>query len=173
MKQERLDLYHIDMKYVRNLHKADDKVSSVSPQIGKAKRSYIGIIVICNKQQYCIPLSHPQKKHYNMKSSIDFDKIYNKDKLIAVINYNLMIPVKSNQLIPLNLKINKNDKEEDKFYKKLCINEINWCRKNQEKIINKANVLYQKYLSDDYFGARKRCVDFLKLEKICEKYNNK
>ena len=172
MKQQRLDLYHIDMKYVRNLHNADDKVSSVSPQIGKEKRAYVGIIVMCNNKQYCIPLSHPQKKHYNMKTSIDFDKIYNNDKLIAVLNYNLMIPVCSNQLIPFNLKINKNDREIDKFYKILCINEINWCRKNQEKIINKANVLYNKYLSNEYFSARERCVNFPKLEKICEKYND-
>ena len=35
---ERLSLYHIDMKYVRDLHNADDRVESVSPQIGKANR---------------------------------------------------------------------------------------------------------------------------------------
>lgn len=97
MKQEKLNLYHIDMKYVRDLHRVDDKVSSISPQIGKENRVYLGTIVLCNNKQYCIPLSHPQKKHYNMKSSIDFDKIYNNDKLIAVLNYNLMIPVQSNQ----------------------------------------------------------------------------
>ena len=33
--QERLNLYRVDMKYVRDLHRADDRVSSVSPQIGK------------------------------------------------------------------------------------------------------------------------------------------
>lgn len=32
MKQERLNLYRIDMKYIRNLHNIDDRVSSVSPQ---------------------------------------------------------------------------------------------------------------------------------------------
>ncbi len=173
MKQEKFYLYHIDMKYVRNLQKADDKVSSVSPQIGKEKRAYVGIIVICNNRQYCIPLSHPQKKHYNMKTSIDFEKIYNNDKLIAVLNYNLMIPVNSNQLIPINFKISKSDSEKDKYYKTLCKNELMWCRKNQEKIINKANVLYNKYLSNEYFSARERCVNFPKLEKICEKYNDK
>jgi len=34
--ESRLNLYMVDMKYVRDLHKADDKVSSVSPQTGKA-----------------------------------------------------------------------------------------------------------------------------------------
>lgn len=38
MKQERLNLYLIDMKYIRDLHRVDDRVSSVSPQIGKQHR---------------------------------------------------------------------------------------------------------------------------------------
>lgn len=38
MAQERLNLYLIDMKYVRDLHYADDRASSVSPQIGKQHR---------------------------------------------------------------------------------------------------------------------------------------
>lgn len=32
--QERLNLYRVDMKYIRDLHRADDRVSSVSPQSG-------------------------------------------------------------------------------------------------------------------------------------------
>ena len=63
MKQERLNLYRIDMKYIRNLHNVDDRVSSVSPQIGKQHRIYIGIVVICNEKKYLIPLSHPVEKH--------------------------------------------------------------------------------------------------------------
>ena len=42
---ERLSLYHIDMKYVRDLHNADDRVESVSPQIGKANRIFTGVVV--------------------------------------------------------------------------------------------------------------------------------
>jgi protein AbiQ len=30
-------LYKVDMKYIRNLHRIDDKVMSVSPQMGKEK----------------------------------------------------------------------------------------------------------------------------------------
>ena len=44
MTQERLNLYLIDMKYVRDLHHADDRVSSVSPQIGKQHRIYVGVV---------------------------------------------------------------------------------------------------------------------------------
>lgn len=63
MKQERLNMYRIDMKYVRELHNIDDRVSSVSPQIGKQYRVYIGNVVICDSKKYLIPLSHPVNKH--------------------------------------------------------------------------------------------------------------
>ena len=43
---DKLKLYQIDMKYVRDLHRADDKVESVSPQIGKANRVFIGVVVV-------------------------------------------------------------------------------------------------------------------------------
>ena len=78
MVQERLNLYLIDMKYVRDLHHADDRVSSVSPQIGNQHRIYVGIVVICNKRKYLIPLSHPVEKHKKMKPWADFDKIIDK-----------------------------------------------------------------------------------------------
>ena len=40
MDQKRLALYKIDLKYVRDLSKADDKVMSVSPQAGKSTRPF-------------------------------------------------------------------------------------------------------------------------------------
>ena len=46
------------MKYIRNLHNADDRVSSVSPQIGKHNRVYIGIVLMWHNRKYVIPLSH-------------------------------------------------------------------------------------------------------------------
>lgn len=96
MKQERLNLYLIDMKYIRDLHNVDDRVSSVSPQIGKQHRIYVGVVVLCNGRKYLIPLSHPVEKHKRMKPRADFDKIIDKrDKLIGVLNYNLMIPVEN------------------------------------------------------------------------------
>ena len=78
MKQQRLSLYTIDLKYIRNLAKADDNVLSISPQVGKSTRPFIGIIVICDEKQYCVPLSSPKAKHKNMKNDVDFSKISNR-----------------------------------------------------------------------------------------------
>ena len=51
MKQEKLNLYQIDIKYIRNLHHIDDRVPSVSPQIGKQNRVYVGLVIICNQKK--------------------------------------------------------------------------------------------------------------------------
>ena len=174
MKQERLNLYRIDMKYIRDLHNVDNRVSSVSPQIGKQHRIYVGIVVICNERKYLIPLSHPVDKHKKMSPRADFDKIIDKHgKLLGVLNYNLMIPVEEQQLIKVNLKTNKTDSVSDKHYKQLCIDEINWCRKNADIIINKANCLYRLCVGDSNYIGKYRCLDFKSLEIACEKYNAK
>ena len=45
-------LYKVDMKYIRNLHNIDDKVLSVSPQVGKDNRVFVGIVIICGIHKY-------------------------------------------------------------------------------------------------------------------------
>ena len=159
------------MKYIRNLHHIDNRVSSVSPQIGKQHRVYVGVIVICNERKYLIPLSHPVEKHKKMKPRADFDKITDKKgKLLGVLNYNLMIPVTERQLSKVNLKPAKTDSAAVMHYKQLCIDELNWCRKNASTIINKANCLYQLCTSASPYKGKSRCLDFKKLEKECEKF---
>ena len=71
MQQERLNLYFMDMKYVRDLHKADDRVQSVSPQIHKNNRPFVGIVVICDEHKYCIPLDSAKEKHKTQKNDVD------------------------------------------------------------------------------------------------------
>lgn len=56
---EKLDLYYIDLKYIRNLSNADDNVMSISPQRGKENRPFVGVIVLVNGMEYCIPLTSP------------------------------------------------------------------------------------------------------------------
>ena len=174
MKQERLNLYRIDMKYIRNLHNIDNRVSSVSPQIGKQHRIYVGLVVVCNTRKYLIPLSHPVEKHKRMSPRADFDKIIDRHgKLIGVLNYNLMIPVDDQQLIKIDLKKNKTDSIGESYYKQLCIDELNWCRKNADIIINKANCLYRLCTNESNYKGKGRCLDFKRLEIECDKYNEK
>ena len=135
MQTKRLHLYNIDMKYIRNLSKADDKVLSVSPQEGKEKRPLVGIIVICGKKEYCIPLSSPKPKHNKMKNDKDFSKILDRDgKLIGVLNFNLMLPVNSSLISAVDLHISKYDSEPLTEYKHLMNDQLDWCNDNAGSI---------------------------------------
>ena len=173
MKRERLKMYNIDIKYMRDLSNVDDKVLSVSPQLHKENRPFVGIVVICDNKKYCIPLSSPKPKHEKMKNEKDFSKIYNKnDKLIGVLNFNSMIPVNDVVINEIDLHIRPNDSQRDKYYKGLLNDQLDWCNDNQALIETKANKLYflVTQMPDKMKNLTRRCCDFKKLEAVLEKW---
>lgn len=158
------------MKYIRDLHKADDRVQSVSPQIHKSNRPFVGIVVICNEHKYCVPLDSAKEKHKTKKNDVDFTRIFDGEKLISVLNFNNMIPVTDCFIKKIDLRVSKKDNPSQVNYKKLCIKEIEWCRKNQEAIVKKANKLYLLVQKPNCSSLlKKRCNDFKKLENVLEK----
>ena len=174
MKQKRLDLYHVHLKYVRDLSKVDDHVMSISPQINKNNRPFLGLIVVCNERTYCIPLSSPKKKHVHMKNDIDFIKILDGEKIIGILNINNMIPVNQYVITPVELKINEFDSSDMIRYKTMIIKELTWCRKNHSLIENRVNKLYKLiYKEKCSISLKNRCCKFKELEKICDKYDKK
>ena len=107
---KRFKLYNVNIKYIRNLHKVDDNVPSVSPQIGKATRPFLGIIVLINGSKFCIPFtSHSDKKNKKfeaMRENITFRKICDKDgRVLAALNFNNMIPVREKYITEIDLKM--------------------------------------------------------------------
>lgn len=171
MTQQSLEVYRIDMKYIRNLHKIDDRIFSISPQLGKDERPFLGIIVICNEHKYCVPMSKPKKKHEKMRDKIDFKKIIHNESLIGVLNFNLMIPVENAQIQRIDTRIRKHDNMDTRKKKELLIKELQWCNEHIRDLTNTANVLYQKYITGESFAARRQCLDFKRMELECEKYN--
>lgn len=160
------------MKYIRNLHNADDRVPSVSPQIGKEDRPFVGIVVMINGRKYCIPLSKPKEKHNRMKGSIDFTKIIHNGEFLGVLNFNQMIPVEQDQLRIIDINIHKHDNSDTRRKKIRLIKEAEWLVDHEGEVNNKARVLYSKYFSDEIFSARKNCLNFKKLEEVCGRYNS-
>lgn len=173
MIQAPLEVYRIDMKYIRNLHNIDNRVLSVSPQIGKDERPFLGVIVICNARKYCIPLSKPKAKHERMRDKIDLKKIIYQGEMLGVLNFNLMIPVEEVMLQKIDTKIRKHDNADTRKKKELLIKELEWCNEHARDVINTANVLYEKYISGDMFSAREQCLDFKRMEIECKKFSDK
>lgn len=174
MKQQRLSLYTVDMKLIRNYHnQGDDRVFSVSPQVGKDSRPFIGIVIICDEKQYCVPLSSPKDKHKSMKNGVDFHKILDgKGKLIGVLDFNNMIPVRDSVLKKIDIKINEHDSMDLRHYKNLIIDQLSFCRRNQEIIIAKANKLYRITQKKNASAQlKRRCLKWDKLEDILDRYH--
>ena len=173
MEQKRLNLYTVNMKYIRNLHnQGDDRVFTVSPQVGKDSRPFVGIVVICGEKQYCIPLSSPKEKHKNMKNGVDFHRILDADgKLIGVLDFNNMIPVREEVLREVDLKIHSKDTREMKRYKNLMIDQLNFCRQNQDILVKKAKKLYKMVGRKNGSGPlKRRCLKWSKLEQILDRF---
>lgn len=171
---KRLKLYNVNMKYIRDLHSVDDNVPSVSPQIGKAARPFLGIIVLINGSKFCIPLTSnsdkKNKKFESMRENITFRKICDKNgKVLAGLNINNMIPVREEYVTEIDLKMRAEDTPEIKCWKKLCLKELDWCQAHQDEIERLANELYRLYTSREPFGKRKICLDFPALEEKCNK----
>ena len=174
MKQQRLKLYVIDIKYIRNLAKVDDNVMSVSPQLEKETRPFVGIVIVCDTHKYCVPLSSPKQKHAVMKNDVDFMKIIVEDKLLGVLNFNNMIPVNESCIVPINLKIAEHDSPQTRRYKKMAVKQLNWCQHNGEEIVKKANKLYKMILSGKTGHLlKRRCCDFERLEVVSENWIRK
>lgn len=172
MHRKRLKLYTLDMKYVRDLAKVDDKVMSVSPQENKENRPFVGIVVILDDKNYCIPLTSPKLKHEKMKNDVDFSKMFDKhNKLIGALNFNNMIPVSERFIKPININPSKYDSPKEKAHKELLNNQLDWCNDNIENITKKANKLY-KFVTQTPEKSRnlvRRCCNFKKLEEVLAK----
>ena len=166
-----LKLFWVDMKYIRNLQNKDQRVYSVSPQAGKQTRPYVGIIVTINGFKYCVPLSKAKEKYKKMTDKIDFSKIVIDGEIVAGVNFSRMIPVEMPQLTRVDVKIRKHDTEIIKARKALYKKEINWCNENRDVLVNKANVLYEKFISGEPFKRKKDCLNFPELEEVCKQYN--
>ena len=174
-----LKLYKIDIKYVRDLAKVDDNVMSVSPQISKGTRPFVGVLLLVEGKKYCVPLSSPKPKFEKKKNSADFMRILDLSKknehganvVIGALNFNNMLPVTENVLSEINIKTNKNDTLQTINYKKLLTKQLDWCQKNEQAIFNRANnryILITKY-PDKNVNLARRCCNFKRLEQVLDK----
>ena len=178
---KRLKLYNVNLKYIRDLHNVDDHVPSISPQIGKQNRPFLGVVVMVNNAKYCIPLSSNSAKKNkdldSMRENITFRKIRDKKgKILAVLNLNNMIPVRDEYITEIDLKIRDSDSVPIRQWKRLCTIELNWCQSNSAEIERLANELHRIYCSGESFHKRKICLNFPALEKECNmarKYSTK
>lgn len=159
--------YQVDPAYSNFLRQSDPCIPHTSGQ--KATRPFVGIVLIINGLNYYAPLSSPKPKHIKMKNQVDFVKINN--GYWGVINFNNMIPVHSDSLQKVQMKILPTDTQADINYKNLLSNQLSWCNANSQTILTRATKLYELITQGKgYPGLANRCCNFTVDEMQCKIY---
>ena len=172
---EKDKLYFITLtsNYLKYLGIYENKVSL------KANRPFIGIVFKVNNKEYFAPLSSPKEKHKGMKTNIDFFKI---DKgNLGIINFNNMIPVINNDLCRNKLDLemlSKSLNTDDIKYFRLLKNQLEYCEKNKNIILAKAEKIYNIFtknldkLSESQKKMYRRVNNFKVLEHASKEFEN-
>ncbi len=162
----------VDTHFIDYLKKIDSRIPNHNYG-GRYKPFLVGLFTI-GDLTYVTQLTSPKDRHLTMKESIDFKKIYDKrNRLIACVNLNYMFPVKSSDVLILNINDIANirtdlTQEENMKYARFLAYELR--QVNKKNLPTEANNLYlRKYqLPDDTIS--KRCVDFKYLEHCAKCY---
>lgn len=165
---ENLKVYYIKDDYINYLSKNEanchpDGKSRV-PFNKEQTRPYVGVIIERNDVNYFAPLASPKPKHQQMKNTPDVFKI--KDGELGIINLNNMIPVKTNNIIMINL--------DDKpiTYKRMVNDQLQFINNSKTSLLKKVEKLFKLYENNSIPRLTERCCNFTLLEKKCIEYNN-
>lgn len=140
----------------------------------------MGVVLEISGYNYYIPLSSPKETDYQVagnkkvikKSIIPIMRLSVKNKhgekeLKGTLRISHMIPVPASQLTLYNPEL-----EQDSKYKDLVQSEMIFIRKNREKILANATLLYkQKIHNDITAGYVKAALDFKMLEQLCATFS--
>jgi len=141
-------LYSVSDDYIEYLRNVFPRVYSNKIANRKHTRKYLGVVFKLNDFNYYIPLSSPKDAHDYI--TLNGKKVIRKDSIIVIrmvvkgtlkgtLQIGTMIPVPDKALIQYNL-----EDEQDISYKELVQDEIIFIRKNANRIIKTAKLLYSK-----------------------------
>ena len=161
-----MDFYRIDEEYVKYLQDFEKKNRGFTrvPNICYSERNKFsfGAVLDINGMKYYVSVSSFDKKQEaNILIQISGD-----DKEIkGSLRFNYMIPVPDECVTPLVIK-----DETDEKYKDLLNKEYRFCKSNEDKIIKKANKIYEMVIKNRKQKLTENSCDFIMLEKACMEY---
>lgn len=166
----------VDEKYLTYLRDNFEKRIPYSNYGANKYKPFFGQLFQVGALSYITQISSPKQRHYTLKNSLDFYKIYdpnNSTRLLGVINLNYMFPIKTTDLMTLNYRdIDNHRTFKNNHEKSQYINLL----KKEMKQINKLNLevksqkLYYHVLANPTSKISTRCFDFKQLESACKSY---
>lgn len=174
---EEFKLYSVSDEYVEWLRKEFPNVYSNKMDTRTHTRKYLGVVMQIGKYNYYIPMSSPKDSDYQIagmnkvikKSIVPIIRIVVKNssgekELKGTLRISHMIPVPTSELELYDL-----ENEPDSTYKDLVQNEMIFIRKNREKIVANAQLLYkQKVVDDTTAGYVQSALNYRALELLCD-----
>lgn len=154
---DQFKFYEVNKGYVKFLQKHEGKIPNISYETND--KFLCGVLFDINGMKYFAPISSftkPQKTNVLIKSA--------SGKIISSVRLSFMFPI-PDQLVRV-----KDFSQEEYRYKRLLMEELDFCNKNSHKIMKKALYIYQtvKYGSDALL--KKNCCDFDRLESVYTQY---
>ena len=179
---EDFKLYSVSDEYIEWLRKENPNVYSNKINARTHTRKYLGVVIRIDKYNYYIPMSSPKESDYQIagdrkvikKSIVPIVRIVVKGstgekELKGTLRISHMIPVPTTELLLYDL-----ENETDSTYKDLVQNEMIFIRKNRQKIMSYAELLYkQKSENELSAGYVKSALDFRRLEIMCDAFEKK
>lgn len=156
-----LKFYDVDISYVNYLRNFDYRVPQI--KYNTYNKFVCGVVLKIDKYDYFVPISSNISKH---KTSILIED--DNGRVIASIKFCFMFPVPPNLI---KIKDFARIKQVDPTYVDLLVKELNFCQKNENKIIQKALSIYK-------IGCNKKhilnysCCDFLLLQQKYDEWVN-
>ena len=177
-----LKLYEVSEEYISYISTIEKNVFSSKENDRIHTRKYLGIVYSINRYSYYIPLSSPKSSDYRLENGVQ--KI--RGSIIPIIRITsqsssgeleLKGTLKLSNMIPVpvsELTLYDMEHEQDSFYKDLIHKEMSFIRKNKNKIIQNAKILYkQKKENNPTIGYLKSTVNFALLEQMHDKFIEK
>ena len=173
---EEFKIYSVSDIYIDYLRKTYPNVYSNKLTSRIHTRKYVGTVIQINNFNYYIPLSSPKESDYQRagnekvikKSIVPIIRIVvknakGKKELKGTLRVSHMIPVPDSELELYDVA-----GETDHAYKDLIQNEMIFIRKNKDRILSSAKLLYkQKKLNDQSAGYVQSALPYIELERLC------
>lgn len=167
---------NVDEKYLDYLRSIESRIPRTDYGSDKYK-PFFGVLFETDNLYYVTQVSHPQKRHINMKQQKDFYKIYDPDnpsRLIAIVNLNYMFPIPKEYTHDFEKKkidtYRTFDSEKSKSkYIDLLDKELKVI--NTLKLDEKALFIYNLKYKKPNDKISKRCIDFKNMERVAKLYD--
>lgn len=153
----KFEFYEVNRDYVDFLRQADSKIPNLSYSIHE--KFVCGILFRLHGMDYFAPVSSfpkQQRTNFLMKNE--------QGKVMGSLRFSFMFP------IPPAMLTRKEFALEEPHYKRLLMEEIQFCNTHQQKIMQKASYVYEGVTVRMDETLVRNCCDFDRLEEQCRRY---